>query len=62
MVTVHLAYAAKDFATIVDGDLFLPPKTWAYDYERRRKAGVPDEVKYRPKWPKVRLHQRCGLP
>jgi SRSO17 transposase len=50
VVTVHLAYAAKDFAAIADGDLFLPPKTWAYDYERRRKAGIPDEVKYRPKW------------
>jgi SRSO17 transposase len=50
VVTVHLAHAAKDFAAIVDGDLFLPPKTWAYDYERRRKAGIPDEVKYRPKW------------
>ena len=50
VVTVHLAYATKDFAAIVDGDLFLPPKTWAYDYERRRKAGIPDEVEYRPKW------------
>ncbi len=50
VVTVHLAYAAKDFAAIVDGDLFLPPKTWAYDLERRRNAGIPDEVKYRPKW------------
>jgi SRSO17 transposase len=54
VVTVHLAYASKDFATLVDADLFLPPKTWAYDYERRRKAGIPDEVTYRPKWPKVR--------
>jgi SRSO17 transposase len=50
VVTVHLAYATKDFAAIVNGDLFLPPKTWAYDLERRRKAGIPDEVKYRPKW------------
>ena len=50
VVTVHLAYAAKEFAAIVDGDLFLPPKTWAHDYERRRKAGIPDEVNYRPKW------------
>ena len=50
VVTVHLAYAAKDFAAIVDGDLFLPPKTWAHDMERRRKAGIPEEVKHRPKW------------
>jgi SRSO17 transposase len=50
VVTVHLAYAAKDFAAIVDGDLFLPPKTWAQDYERRREAGIPDGVKHRPKW------------
>jgi len=54
VVTVHLAYAAKDFATIVDGDLFLPEHTWANDPERRRGAGIPDEVTYRPKWPKVR--------
>jgi hypothetical protein len=44
------AYATEDFAAIVDGDLFLPPKTWADDPERRRKAGMPDEVAYRPKW------------
>lgn len=50
VVTVHLAYATRDFAAIVDGDIFLPPKTWAHDQERRRKAGVPDEVTYRPKW------------
>jgi len=50
VVTVHLAYVSKDFGAIVDGDLFLPPKTWAHDQERRRKAGVPDDVEYRPKW------------
>jgi SRSO17 transposase len=45
VLTVHL-----DFGAIVDGDLFLPGKTWADDHERRRKAGVPDKVEYRPKW------------
>ncbi len=50
VVTVHLAYSAKDFAAIVDGDLFLPEHTWSNDPERRREADVPEEVAYRPKW------------
>jgi SRSO17 transposase len=62
VVTVHLAYASKDFAAIVDGDLFLPPKTRAFDHERRREAGIPDEVPYRPKRPKVRPGRRIGRP
>ncbi len=50
VVTVHLAYASKDFATIVDGDLFVPEHTWSNNPERRREAGIPEEVTYRPKW------------
>ena len=50
VVTVHLAYAAKDFAAIVDGDLFLPEHTWSNNPERRREADVPEELAYRPKW------------
>jgi SRSO17 transposase len=50
VVTVHLGYATKDFHTLVDGDLYLPKGTWAADLDRRGRAGVPDELAYRPKW------------
>lgn len=50
VVTVHLGYATDTFHALVDGDVYLPEKTWALDAERRREAGVPEELKYRPKW------------
>jgi SRSO17 transposase len=50
VITVHLGYATDDFHTLVDGDLYLPEHTWATDIERRRRAGIPDELEYRPKW------------
>ncbi len=28
MVAVHLGYAAEDFHSLLDGELFLPEKTW----------------------------------
>jgi SRSO17 transposase len=49
VVSVQLGYAAGDFHTLLDGDLFLPRDTWD-DPERRREAGIPDDVVYRPKW------------
>ena len=49
VVSVHLGYAAGDFHTLLDGDLFLPEDTWD-DPARRREAGIPDDVVYRPKW------------
>jgi len=48
IVTVHLGYAAADFHTLLDGELFLP-ESWANDRERCREAGVPDTMVYRPK-------------
>jgi SRSO17 transposase len=48
IVTVHLGYAAEDFHCLIDGDLFLP-ESWNADRERCRRAGIPDEVVYRPK-------------
>lgn len=48
IVTVHLGYAAGDFHCLLDGDLFLP-ESWSNDRERCRRAGIPDEVVYRPK-------------
>jgi len=50
VVSVHLGYVSGDFHTFVDGDLFLPEGSWSEDSERRKEAGIPDEVVYRPKW------------
>jgi SRSO17 transposase len=49
VVSVQLGYAVKDFHTLLDGELFLPQDTWD-DPTRRREAGIPDDVIYRPKW------------
>ena len=46
--TVHLTYVARDFATIIDSDLYLP-REWAEDKERREEAGIPDSVTFRTK-------------
>lgn len=50
VVSVHLGYAAGDFHTLLDGDLFLPEHTWGEDRSRCRAAGIPDDVVYRSKW------------
>lgn len=50
VASVHLGYVARDFHTLLDGELFLPEKTWAQDRARCRAAGIPDDVVYRPKW------------
>ena len=50
VVAVHLGYAADDFHTLLDGELFLPEKTWHQNRPRCRAAGIPDDVVYRPKW------------
>jgi SRSO17 transposase len=54
VVSVHLGYATPDFHALLDGELYLPEQTWHNDRagggDRCRKAGVPDEVVYRPKW------------
>ena len=49
IVTVHLGVARGTFQALLDADLYLP-KGWAADRERCRDAGIPDDVKYRPKW------------
>jgi SRSO17 transposase len=50
VVSVHLGYAADDFHTLLDGELYLPEKTWHENRIRCRAVGIPDEVIYRPKW------------
>jgi SRSO17 transposase len=56
VVSVHLGYAAGDFHTLLDGELFLPEETWHNNRVRCRAAGIPDDVVYRPKW-KIALEQ-----
>jgi SRSO17 transposase len=48
VVTVHLGYAHGSFKTLLDGELYLP-QSWAKDRERCRRAGIPDDLPYRPK-------------
>lgn len=50
VVSVHLAYAAGQFHTLLDGEPYLPETTWDADRTRCRQAGVPDQITYRPKW------------
>ena len=50
VVSVHLGYATPDFHTLLDGEVYLPEKTWHQDRPRCRAAGVPDDVVYRPKY------------
>jgi SRSO17 transposase len=46
---VHLCHASFDgkFRAMLDSDLFLPEKGW--DADRRKEAGIPDSLVYRPK-------------
>lgn len=46
--TVHLTYVARDFATIVDSDLYLP-ESWTKDKALRRMARIPASVTFRTK-------------
>lgn len=50
VVSVHLGYATPDFHTLLDGELYLPEKTWNDDRRRCLAAGIPDDVVYRPKY------------
>jgi len=49
IVTVHLGVARGTFQALLDAELYLP-KGWAADRDRCRDAGIPDAVRYRPKW------------
>jgi SRSO17 transposase len=49
IVTVHVGVAKGRFQALVDADLYLP-KSWDQNRERCAEAGIPDEVRYRPKW------------
>jgi SRSO17 transposase len=49
LVTVHLGVTKGKFQALLDADLYLP-QSWAADRPRCRAAGIPDDVRYRPKW------------
>jgi SRSO17 transposase len=51
VMTVHLTYTSFDgqFRTMLDSDLYLP-QSWHEDRDRCRRAKIPDEIVYRPKY------------
>lgn len=51
VTTVHLTYTSFDskFRTMLDSSLYLP-KCWHEDRDRCRRARIPDDVVYRPKY------------
>jgi SRSO17 transposase len=59
MVTVHVAVVRGTFQALLDADLYLP-REWGADRERCRDAGIPDDVRYRPKW-RIALDQLARL-
>lgn len=48
-VAVTLQYADGRDVYAVDAELYLP-QSWMEDRARCRRAGVPDQIGYRPKW------------
>ncbi|MET9727792.1 IS701 family transposase [Streptomyces zaomyceticus] len=48
-VGVFLAYASSKGRALIDRRLYLPEHTWCQDAERRRKAGVPDDIVFTTK-------------
>ena len=47
-IGVFLAYASARGRTLLDRELYLP-QVWAGDWERRKEAGVPEDVSFRTK-------------
>jgi SRSO17 transposase len=61
IVAVHVGVARGRLQALLDADLYLP-EGWDQDRDRCRAAGIPDDVRYRPKWrialdQLLRLHQ-----
>jgi SRSO17 transposase len=59
IVTVHVGVARGRFQALLDADLYLP-RSWDADRPRCQHAGIPDEVRYRPKW-RIALDQVIRL-
>jgi SRSO17 transposase len=49
IVTVHVGVAKGTFQALLDADLYLP-QSWDEDRDRCRDAGIPEDIRYRPKW------------
>src|SRR5262245_43412401 len=59
IVTVHVGVARGRFQALLDAELYLP-ESWDQDRPRCRAAGIPDDVRYRPKW-RIALDQLARL-
>lgn len=59
IVTVHVGVAKGRFQALLDADLYLP-ESWDADRTRCRAAGIPEDVRYRPKW-RIALDQLVRL-
>jgi SRSO17 transposase len=59
IVTVHVGVVQGTFQALLDADLYLP-QSWDADRDRCRAAGIPDEIRYRPKW-RIALDQLVRL-
>jgi SRSO17 transposase len=59
IVTVHVGVARGRFQALLDAELYLP-QSWDADRPRCRAAGIPDDVRYRPKW-RIALDQLLRL-
>jgi SRSO17 transposase len=59
IVTVHIGLAQRCFHALLNADLYLP-EAWDADRPRCRAAGIPEEVRYRPKW-RIALDQLIRL-
>jgi SRSO17 transposase len=59
IVTVHVGLAKGRLQALLDADLYLP-ESWDQDRQRCRAAGIPDDVRYRPKW-RIALDQLLRL-
>jgi SRSO17 transposase len=59
IVTVHVGVAKGGFQALLDAELYLP-EAWDADRPRCRAAGIPDELRYRPKW-RIALDQLIRL-
>jgi SRSO17 transposase len=55
IVTVHPGVCKGRYKTLIDAELFLP-EDWAKDRDRCQAAGIPDDMRYRPKW-KIALEE-----
>jgi SRSO17 transposase len=59
IVTVHVGAARGRFQALLDAELYLPA-SWDCDRDRCRDAGIPDDIRYRPKW-RIALDQLARL-